>query len=1177
MLETQSEQLERRLAELNAKYDDIRAVQPDKEILEEIRTPGLGLAQIIETVMTKYADRPALGQRATEVRVEESTGRAALTLLPWYETITYAALWERACALAAAWHRDVENPMQAGDFVAMLGFTSSDYTTLDLACLHLGLVAVPLQSSASVAQLTAIAEEAAPRVLAATPELLDVAVQCVLSAPVLRLVVFDYHPDDDDQRAAVEAARARLASEGNPAQVELLTDVISRGRRLPPAPAYEPEPGENPLALLIYTSGSTGTPKGAMYPRDLITAWWQFSPAEWLGEPDIPAINVNYMPMSHIAGRSFQTTVLARGGTAYFAAKSDMSTLFEDIALIRPTELFMVPRVCDMVFQHFQSELNRRAGRDGRRGELEAEVEADMRERFFGGRVLAATCGSAPLSAEMRSFVESILDMPLHDGYGTTESGGGIVVDNQVRRPPVIDYKLVDVPDLGYFGTDQPYPRGELLLKSITMIPGYYKRPEATAEVFGADGYYRTGDIVAELGPDRLAFVDRRNNVLKLSQGEFVAISNLEAIYATSPLVRQIFVYGSSERAYLLAVVVPTADAVARADSDTGKLAELKTALADSLRALAKDADLQSYEIPRDFLIETEPFTTGNGLLSGIGKLLRPKLKERYGPRLQQLYAELADGQEQELLELRTGVGDRSVLETVSQATKALLGCAGADLHPDAHFTDLGGDSLSALSFSTLLRELFGVEVPVSVVIGPSNSLREIAEYIEASRVSEDRRAATVGLRERGTQLRAADLTLDKFIDEHTLAVAPTLPRASAPARTVLLTGANGYLGRFLCLEWLERMHDSGGTVICLVRGTDPGDARRRIEAAFDSGDPTLVRHFDELAAHLEVICGDIGEPQLGLDQQTWQRLSASVDVIVHPAALVNHVLPYEQLFGPNVAGTAELIRLAMTTRLKPFTYISTVGVADGVDPAVFVEDGDIRRISPVRLVDDSYANGYSNSKWAGEVLLREAHDMCNLPVTVFRLDMLLADPRYTGQLNVQDIFTRLLLSVLATGIAPASFYRIPADGHRPRAHYDGLPVDFTAAAISALGATATTGFQSFDALNPYDDGRSLDEFVDWLIAAGYRIERIADYDEWVSRLETALRALPERQRRASALPVLQAYRHPAPALCGSVISAEKFRSAVQAADINAEHDIPHVSHELIEKYATDLKSLSLL
>ena len=92
------------------------------------------------------------------------------------------------------------------------------------------------------------------------------------------------------------------------------------------------------------------------------------------------------------------------------------------------------------------------------------------------------------------------------------------------------------------------------------------------------------------------------------------------------------------------------------------------------------------------------------------------------------------------------------------------------------------------------------------------------------------------------------------------------------------------------------------GTLICLVRAKSNEDARRRLDKMFDSGDPKLLRHFQKLAAHhLQVIAGDKSQASLGLGQQTWQRLADAVDLIVDPAALVNAVLPYSELFGPNV------------------------------------------------------------------------------------------------------------------------------------------------------------------------------------------------------------------------------------------------------------------------------------
>ena len=95
---------------------------------------------------------------------------------------------------------------------------------------------------------------------------------------------------------------------------------------------------------------------------------------------------------------------------------------------------------------------------------------------------------------------------------------------------------------------------------------------------------------------------------------------------------------------------------------------------------------------------------------------------------------------------------------------------------------------------------------------------------------------------------------------------------------------------------------------------------------------------------------------------------------------------------------------------------------------------------------------------------------------------MILADTTYAGQLNLPDMFTRMMLSLVATGIAPGSFYELDADGNRQRAHYDGLPVEFIAEAISTLGRTAwSTGFETYHVMNPYDDGIGMDEYVDWL------------------------------------------------------------------------------------------------
>ncbi|WP_368834450.1 carboxylic acid reductase [Mycobacterium intracellulare] len=1167
------ENLDRRIEELIANDPQFAAARPDPAITAATEAPGLRLPQIIRTVLDGYADRPALAQRVVEFVTDAKTGRTTAELLPRFETITYGELGERVSALGRAWAGDAVRP---GDRVCVLGFNSVDYATIDIALGTIGAVSVPLQTSAAISSLQPIVAETEPSLIASSVNQLPDAVELILAGDHVpgKLVVFDYQPQVDDQREAVEAAAARLADSG--VAVEALADVLRRGKDLP---AVElPASDEDSLALLIYTSGSTGAPKGAMYPQSNVGKMWRRGSKNWFGE-SAASITLNFMPMSHVMGRGILYGTLGNGGTAYFAARSDLSTLLEDLELVRPTEMNFVPRIWETLYGEFQRQVERRladgdAGPEARET-VEAAVLEEQRQYLLGGRFIFAMTGSAPTSPELKAWAESLLQMHLMDGYGSTEAGM-VLFDGEIQRPPVIDYKLVDVPDLGYFSTDRPHPRGELLLRTENMFPGYYKRAETTANVFDEDGYYRTGDVFAEIAPDRLVYVDRRNNVLKLAQGEFVTLAKLEAVFGNSPLIRQIYVYGNSAQPYLLAVVVPTEEALA--DND---LESLKAKIADSLQKVAKETGLQSYEVPRDFIIETTPFTLENGLLTGIRKLAWPKLKAHYGDRLEQMYAELAAGQANELAELRRSGAAAPVAQTVSRAAAALLGATAGDLSADAHFTDLGGDSLSALTFGNLLREIFDVDVPVGVIVSPANDLAGIAAYIEAERQG-SKRPTFAAVHGRGaTTVHAGDLTLDKFLDEATLAAAPSLPTPATEVRTVLLTGATGFLGRYLALDWLERMDMVDGKVIALVRARTDEEARARLDKTFDSGDPKLLAHYQRLAAdHLEVIAGDKGEANLGLDPQTWQRLAEEVDVIVDPAALVNHVLPYSELFGPNALGTAELIRIALTSRQKPYTYVSTIGVGDQIQPGEFVENADIRQISATREINDGYANGYGNSKWAGEVLLREAHDLCGLPVTVFRCDMILADTTYAGQLNLPDMFTRLMLSLVATGIAPGSFYELDTDGNRQRAHYDGLPVEFIAAAISTLGTQITdsdTGFQTYHVTNPYDDGIGLDEYIDWLIEAGYSIERIADYSEWLRRFETSLRALPDRQRQYSLLPLLHNYQKPEKAINGSMAPTDVFRAAVQEAKIGPDKDIPHVSAPVIVKYITDLELLGLL
>ena len=264
---------------------------------------------------------------------------------------------------------------------------------------------------------------------------------------------------------------------------------------------------------------------------------------------------------------------LANGGTSYFAAKGDLSTLFDDLALARPTTLEPRPAgVRDVL-----PPLPRRAGPAdprrcrSRRSQCD-DCGRDIREKVLGGRVLAVGCGSAALSPEIKEFMESMLDQHLLIGYSSTEIAGGMfVADEHVLRPPVIDYKLLDVPELGYFNTDKPYPRGELAVKSARFMARLLQAPRPRRRDV------RRGRVLQ----DRRRHGRGRSRPTPLSSTAATTSSNcrrassspcprLEALYSTSPLVRQIYVYGTSERAFLLAVVVPQGRRAQIAGDDRG-------------------------------------------------------------------------------------------------------------------------------------------------------------------------------------------------------------------------------------------------------------------------------------------------------------------------------------------------------------------------------------------------------------------------------------------------------------------------------------------------------------------------------------------------------------------------------------------------------------------------------
>ena len=337
-----------RIAELYACDPQFREADPIPAVIQAARQPGMRLTEVLQTFVSAYADRPALGQRVRHLVTDPATGRATSELLPRFDTISYRDVWARVGAIASALRHDESYPVSPGDVVASVGFASPDYLVFDLVCAYLGLVSVPLPHNAPVSTLRPIIAEVEPSVLAVGAEYLDLAVEAALKTTSLRhLIVFDYEAGIDQHRENLDRARARLLEAGMSVVVATVDDTAERGKALPRVAAYT-DGSSDRLAMILYTSGSTGAPKGAMYTELMVARVWISS---FISSCETPVFNVNFMPLNHIAGRLPLVSSFQSGGTTYFVPESDLSTLFEDWALVRPTEMLLVPRVADMLFQ----------------------------------------------------------------------------------------------------------------------------------------------------------------------------------------------------------------------------------------------------------------------------------------------------------------------------------------------------------------------------------------------------------------------------------------------------------------------------------------------------------------------------------------------------------------------------------------------------------------------------------------------------------------------------------------------------------------------------------------------------------------------------------------------------------------------------------------------------------
>ncbi|KAL8565051.1 hypothetical protein ACOMHN_003427 [Nucella lapillus] len=430
------------------------------------------------------------------------------------------------------------------------------------------------------------------------------------------------------------------------------------------------------VSIICYTSGTTGIPKGAMLTHrgSVATSSSALHQVLASGSPvNCDDVMVSYLPLAHSYERLLHGVVYMCGAQIGFF-QGDVRKLMDDIKELQPTLFPCVPRLLNrfydkvvagvsgsvikkflfnMAIRNKEGELKRRIIR---KDSIWDRIVFKTVQNALGGRVRLITTGSAPLSPKVLSFLRCIVGCPVLEGYGQTECHAicslQLVGDSTIGTvgPPLscCAIKLVDIPEMDYYSKDN---KGEICIKGPNVFRGYLKDPEKTQEALDSDGWLHTGDVGHWVENGSLRIIDRKKNIFKLAQGEYIAPEKVENVCIQSPLVAQMYAHGDSLQSCLVGIVVPDPDVLPKQAKERLDLngpfdnlcknPAVKKLILENLAELGKKSGLSSLEIVKDLYVQPELFSVENGLLTPTFKAKRQELAKYFRPQIEEMYSKL--------------------------------------------------------------------------------------------------------------------------------------------------------------------------------------------------------------------------------------------------------------------------------------------------------------------------------------------------------------------------------------------------------------------------------------------------------------------------------------------------------------------------------------------------------
>ncbi|CAO2585879.1 Long-chain-fatty-acid--CoA ligase 5 [Lemmus lemmus] len=565
-----------------------------------------------------------------------------------YRWISYKQVSDRAEYLGSCLVHKGYKPSE-DQFVGIFAQNRPEWVISELACYTYSMVAVPLYDTLGAEAIIYVINKAnISVVICDTPQKATMLIENVekgLTPGLKTIILMD--PFDDE-----------LKSRGERTEVE----ILSLSEAEPPSP--------DNLSVICFTSGTTGDPKGAMITHQNVVSNMSafLKLLEPIFHPTPEDVSISYLPLAHMFERVVQAVLFSCGGKIGFF-QGDIRLLPDDMKALKPTVFPTVPRLLNRVYDKVQNEaktplkkfllnlaimskFNEVKNGIIRRNSLWDKLVFSKIQDGLGGKVRIMITGAAPISTPVLTFFRAAMGCSVFEAYGQTECTAGCSITSpgdwtagHVGTPVACNFvKLEDVADMNYFSVNN---EGEICIKGYNVFKGYLKDPEKTQEALDQDGWLHTGDIGRWLPNGTLKIIDRKKNIFKLAQGEYIAPEKIENVYIRSRPVLQVFVHGESLRSFLIGIVVPDPDSLpsfAAKIGVKGSFEELcqnqsvKEAILEDLKKIGREGGLKSFEQVKSIFVHPEPFSIENGLLTPTLKAKRVELARFFQTQIRSLY-----------------------------------------------------------------------------------------------------------------------------------------------------------------------------------------------------------------------------------------------------------------------------------------------------------------------------------------------------------------------------------------------------------------------------------------------------------------------------------------------------------------------------------------------------------